>query len=75
MKSHSCLHVLAILNNAAINIRVSVSFSISVVFCFFFETYPGVGYNKEELGMRLTQFMQLNYVNLCFCRSFSKTCC
>ena len=31
----ACFHVLAIMDNAAVNIGVHVSFQISVLFCFF----------------------------------------
>ena len=36
-----CIHILAIINNAAMNIEVHVSFQISV-FSFFEYIYPGV---------------------------------
>ena len=36
-------YILTIVNNAAVNIGVHVSFQISVVFCFvFLDIYPGV---------------------------------
>ena len=46
-----CFHILAIINNAAVNIRVHMSFQISV-FAFFLDIHPGV----EFLGLKVILF-------------------
>ena len=54
-KHLGCFHVLAIINNAAVNIRVHVSFQINVFFFYFFFSviYPG----GELLGHMVVLFL------------------
>ena len=50
-----CFHILAIVNNAAINIEVQVSFQISVfvVGGFYLDKYPRVGLLDHKVTLFL----------------------
>ena len=52
------LHILAIVNSAAVNTGVCVSFRITVLFFFSSDIYPGAGF-LDHMVLLLPQYLKL----------------